>query len=112
MDQTLLDSIRKKLELKSTADLRQACLGGDTVNRSPEEMEAIRQVLEERGKNSTRLCIALSAAAIMGTIGAAVAWWQRSDETIILLAGMGCAALGFASFYVPGLFGHGSPPPK
>jgi hypothetical protein len=43
---------------------------------------------------------------LMGTIGAVCAWWQGAAEGMVLIAGVGGAILGFASCYIPGLFGQ------
>ena|SRR5207249_186611 len=107
MDPALVASIRKDLEIKSTAHLRQACASGDRASRSPEELEAIRQLLDERRTRRNRAVLAVAAALLLGAVGAAGAWGQGADEVFILLAGLGCAILGFASCYIPGLFGQG-----
>jgi hypothetical protein len=104
MDQTLIAAIRKNLEAKSTAELRQAYESGDKAARSPEELEAIRQVLQERRNRGNRVIVALATAMLLGAIGAGFAWWQDCSGELVLLAGVGCAVLGFASFYVRDLF--------
>ena len=103
MDQTIVAAIRKDLETKSTAELRQAYEGGDRATWSPEQVEATRQLLDERSRRSIRPVIALGSAILVGAIGAAAAWWQDYPGEIVFAAGVGCAALGAASFYVPGL---------
>src|SRR5438552_753010 len=106
MDQTLVASIRKSLEAKSTEELRQLGEGQDQAGRSPEELEAIRQLLHERRSRGTRAMLALASAAVLGTLAAAGAWWQLGpDYLFIFLCGAGGAVLGFASWYIPGLGG-------
>ena len=103
MDQTLVASIRKKLEAKPTEELRQAYESRDTAGRSPEELEAIRQLLDERRAKRNKAVVALASAILMGTLGPACTWWQGADDVLVLLAGVVFAILGFASWYVPGL---------
>jgi hypothetical protein len=103
MDQALVASIRTSLESKSTEELRQIFESGHKAGKSPEEFEAIRQILDERGTKSYRPMLAVTSAIIMGTIGAAGAWWQLGPDVFVVLAGLGGATLGFASWYIPGL---------
>jgi hypothetical protein len=102
MDQTLVDSIRKSLETKSTQELRQA-YDGDKGGKSAEEVEAMRQVLEERRTKSNRFVIALASACIFGSLAGALAGWQFGPDIVAVLAGLGGAILGFVSWYIPGL---------
>jgi hypothetical protein len=71
MDQNLVASIRKNLKDKSTEELRQACEGGENMNKSPEELEAMRQILNERRMNGNRAVFALVSAVLFGSLGAA-----------------------------------------
>ena len=112
MDQTLVASIRKDLEAKSTAELGQAYESSDRATKAPEELEAMRQLLDERRTKGNRVALALAAAILMGTLGAACTWWQGASEGMVLLAGVGGAILGFASCYIPGLFGQAWSPPN
>jgi hypothetical protein len=107
MDHRLVESIRKSLEVKSTPEIRQAYQSGDEATRSPEEMEAMRQVLDERSRPRNRAVIALSAAVVMGVIGAAAVWWQGSSGELVFLAGIVCAIVGAASFYIRDLIPFG-----
>jgi hypothetical protein len=102
MDQTLVDSIRKSLENKSTEELRRA-YDGDKAAKPVEEIEALRQLLEERQTKGNRMLIALASAIIVGLLAAGIAWWQLGPNIAVVLAGLGGAILGFASWYVPGL---------
>src|ERR1700720_609568 len=106
MDQALVASIRKSLEAKPTAELRQAYESGNKDPRSPEELEAIRQLLDERRAKSTKVAVALASAILMGAFVAACAWWQGFPEVMVFLAGVGGAIVGFASWYIRGLFGQ------
>jgi len=102
MDPALVASIRKSLEATPTEDLRRA-YEGDKAGKSPEELEAMRQLLDERRAKRNKAAVALASAILMGTLVAACAWWQGFPEEIIILAGVGGAILGFASWYIPGL---------
>jgi small-conductance mechanosensitive channel len=103
MDQTLVASIRKDLDAKSTEELRQAYASGNQAGKPAEELEAIRQILDERGRIRTRTVLALSSAAVVGVLAGAFAGWQGFPPGMIAFAGVGGAALGFASWYVPDL---------
>src|SRR2546421_435178 len=87
MDQTLVASIRKNLESKSTEELRQAYESTDKAARSPEELEAMRQLLDERQRKGNRFVIALTSALLFGSLGAGCAWWQGVDGGFVFLAG-------------------------
>jgi hypothetical protein len=100
MDQNLVASIRKNLEDKSTEGLRQACERGDNMNKSPEELEAMRQILNERRVKGNRVVLALVSAVLFGSLGAACVWWQGADGGFVFLAGVVCAILGSASSYI------------
>lgn len=52
MDDGLIASIRDKLKGEPTAELRRAHQSGDTSVWSPEALEAMRQLLEEREKGT------------------------------------------------------------
>jgi hypothetical protein len=101
MDQTLVASIRKNLESRSTEELRQAYEGGDNSAKSPEELEAMRQILDERRRKGNRAALALASAAVFGSLGAAYAWWQLGPGVEVLLYGVGGAVFGFAAWYIP-----------
>jgi len=103
MDQALIASFRKSLEAKSTEELRQAYEIGNQSSRSPEEIEATRQILEERRRKSTRATLAIGSAIVFGSLGAACAWWQGADGAYVFLAAVVCAILGFGSWYIPDL---------
>src|SRR5262245_14478110 len=100
MDRTLVDSIRKSLEAKSTAELRQAHEGGDQSGRPPEELEALRQVLDERRRKGIRFALAIGSA-VVGVFGGVGTWWQLGPDPFVLLFGVVCAVLGFVCWYVP-----------
>src|SRR5215207_6341572 len=87
MDQTLVASIRKSLGTKSTEELRQAYEGSDTAARSPEELEATRQLLDERRTKSNRGVLPLGSAILLGSLGAACVWWQGAEVGFVFLAG-------------------------
>ena len=103
MDQALVASLRKSLEAKSTEELRQAFEIGHQSSGSPEEIEAMRQILEERRRKSTRATIAIGSAIAFGSLGAAGAWWQDTGGVVVFLVAVVCAILGFASWYIPNL---------
>jgi ferric-dicitrate binding protein FerR (iron transport regulator) len=103
MDQTLVASIRKSLEAKPTEELRQAYQSGDKAGRSPEELEAMRQLLDERRNKSNRVLLALGSAVVVAAIAGAGAWWQSFPAAIVCLSGVVGAILGFASWYIPDL---------
>jgi hypothetical protein len=100
MDQTFVAAIRKNLETKSTEELRQAYESRDQAARSPEESEAMRQLLDERRTKGSRAVFALASAILFGSLGAVCAWWQGADGVFIFLAGVVCAILGFGSWYI------------
>ncbi len=100
MDQNLVASIRKSLEGKSTEELRQASEGAGRASKSPEELEAMRQILDERRMKGTRAILAVVSAVVFGSLCAAAAWWQLGPGVAVLIAGAGGAVLGFASWYV------------
>jgi hypothetical protein len=101
MDQALVDSIRKSLEARSTEEIRQAYERGDQAGRSPEELEAMRQALDERRRKRARLFLAVASAVVIGVLGGAFAWWLLGAGPVVVLAGVACAALGFVSWYIP-----------
>jgi len=101
MDQTLVDSIRKSLEAKSTEEIRQAYGSGDHAGRPPEELEAMRQVLDERRRKRTRFWLAVGSAVVVGALGGVSAWLQLGPGPVVLLASVGCAVLGFLAWYFP-----------
>lgn len=103
MDPALVASLRKKMESTPSAELEQACAGGQQAGRIPEELEAMRQILAERRARGQRAAVALISAAVMGPLGAAGMWWQAGVSPLVLLVGLVCAALAFASWYVPDL---------
>ena len=104
MDQALVASLRKTLESRPTEELRRAYeQGGDKTARSPEELEAMRQILDERRRKAYRPVLALVSAVLLGSLGAGYAWWQLGPGVAVLLAAVGGAVLGFASWYVPDL---------
>ncbi|MSU79193.1 MAG: hypothetical protein EXS16_14020 [Gemmataceae bacterium] len=104
MDQALVASIRKNLEATTTEELRRAYERGENAAKSPEEAEAVRQLLDERRTNGNRTTLALASAILIGMAATAGAWWQGAPEGFVLFAGVGGAIMGFASFYIPGLF--------
>ena len=101
MDQTLVDSIRKSLEAKSTEEIRQAYGSGDHAGRPLEELEAMRQVLDERRRKRTRFWLAVGSAVVVGALGGVSAWLQLGPGPVVLLASVGCAVLGFLAWYFP-----------
>jgi hypothetical protein len=103
MDQARVASLRKELESRSSEELRQVSASGGAAAKSPEELEAIRQLLDERQRQSTRTILALVSALVMGTLGAGCVWWQGGEDALIVLAGVGAAILGFALWYLPDL---------
>jgi len=103
MDQTRVASIRKDLDGKSTEELRQAEESARQTGKPAEELEAIRQILDERRRIRIRTVLAASSAAVVGVIAGAFASWQGFPLGMIVLASVGGAALGFTSWYVPDL---------
>lgn len=103
MDPALVASLRKNLESTPSAELEQACAGGERMGRIPEELEAMRQILAERRARGQRAAIALLSAGVVGPLGAAGMWWQAGFSPLVLLVGLVCAALAFASWYIPDL---------
>ena len=101
MDPTQVTAIRKELEAKSTAELRHAFNSGDQKT-----MDVIRQLLDDRERNSKRLTMALSSAVLAGAIGAAYGWWNDWPAELVLLIALGLAILSVASFYIRNLFGQ------
>jgi hypothetical protein len=110
MDPNLVVSMRKSLEGKSTAELRQAYDSGDHATWSPEALEAVRQILAERRSRSNKPLVALAGAVLVGALGVGVAWWQGCAGEIVLLAGIGGAILGALLFYIPNLIPFGLRP--
>jgi hypothetical protein len=104
MDQALIASIRKSFESKSTEELRRAFEGEDKADKSPEEIEALRQLLQEREPRSYRVVLAVASAVICATLFAFGSWWQLGPGVFVVLSGVVGAVLGFASWYIPGLF--------
>jgi hypothetical protein len=101
MDQALVALMRKKLESKSTEDLTQA--NADQAGKSPEELEAIRQILQERAVYGPRAIMAPISAVMVGALMGVGAWSQEMSPGIIVVAcGVG-AVLGFACWYVSDL---------
>lgn len=103
MDPNQVAAMRKSLETKSSEELRQAYASGDKAAWSPEALEAMRQILEERRQRSTKPAVALGAAILVAALGAGVAWWQGCTGEVVLLAGLGGAVLGGLCIYLPNL---------
>src|SRR5262245_37424819 len=103
MDQTRVASIRKDLDGKSTEELRQAEESARQTGKPAEELEAIRQILDERRRSRIRIVVAASSAVVVGVIAGAYVSWQGLPPGMVALAGVVGAALGFASWYVPNL---------
>ena len=99
MDQSLVESTRKNLEAKSSEEL-QAFLTGGASGRPPEEVEAARQILEERSRKRTRFALAVSSAVLLGVLAAAGAWQLGADGVFIALSGGVCAILAFVGWYI------------
>jgi hypothetical protein len=100
MDQAQVASIRKGLESRSTEELLQALDAKDGPPTSPEELEAIRQLLGERRSKGNRAPFALASAVLFGALAGAGTWWQGVGAELIVLACAVGAILGFASWYV------------
>ncbi len=58
----------------------------------------------QRNGPSSKVVIALGAAVLLGAIGAGLAWSSNCSPELVLLAGLVCAILGAASFYIRDLF--------
>jgi hypothetical protein len=101
MDQSLVELMRKKLESTSTEDLTQA--SADHGGKSPEELEAIRQILRERAVYSPRAIVAPISAVVVGALMGVAAWWQEMSPGIIVVACVVGAVLGFSCWYVSDL---------
>lgn len=107
MDETLIASFRKSLESKTTQEIRAAQESGQKSGSSPEQLEAMRQILEERQSKSNRFAFAVASGLGLGAVGATAMWWRGGDETLIAVGGLVGAFLGFASWYVPDLMPRG-----
>ena len=59
--------------------------------------------LDERRPKSKRIVFALASGILIGALAAAFAWSQLGPGLGTLLAGVGGAILGFASWYIPDL---------
>jgi hypothetical protein len=78
-------------------------MSGDKTGKSEDELETMRQVPDERRRTGNRALIALVSAVVFGALGAVCAWWQLGPGLGVVLAGVGGAILGFASWYIPDL---------
>jgi len=100
MDQTRVDFIRKSMEAQSTEELRHAYESGAQGGRLPEELEAMRQILDERRRKFFRFWLAVGSAVVAGALGGAGTWWQVGEPNLfVILATVVCAFLGFAAWY-------------
>jgi hypothetical protein len=105
VNESLIASIRASLQVKSNEELNQLLASG----KSPEEIEAARQILDERRRKGLRPILALASALVIGALAAAFAWWQLGDGIAVVLASIVGAVLGFASWYIPGLIPFSRP---
>ena len=77
-------------------ELRQAYEG--KAGRSPEELEAMRQLLDERRLAATRVTLSLVSAVVMGLLGAGCAWFYYGSDAITFLTGLVFAVLWIMMF--------------